>query len=249
MTASNSAASRSSGTLETANEALRDADPGAIIRWASHTFPGRLAVSSSFGAHSALMLHLVSVHAPDTPVIFVDTGHLFPETYRFARDLAERFDLDLRIYQPRLTAAHQEALYGRLWEQGEEGVAQYLRTNKVEPMVRALRDIDPLAWLSGVRADQTEHRRSLDVVTQKDGRTKVHPLLRWTLGQVEDAMREEGLPFHPLYEEGYRSVGDVHSTLPTLLGQDPREGRLLGKKRECGIHLALDAQSLTSSKL
>jgi phosphoadenosine phosphosulfate reductase len=236
--------------LDVLNADLADAPAGHVVRWAAGRFPGRLAVSSSFGAQSAVMLHLVSVHAPGTPVILVDTGYLFPETYRFARDLTERFDLNLHVVTPRLTAAHQEALYGRLWEQGDEGVAQYLRINKVEPMQRALRDVGAEGWMAGLRARQTEHRSGLRRIDVQDGRIKVHPILHFTNQDVEEYIARHDLPLHPLVAEGYRSLGDWHSTLPTLPDQDPREGRILGKKRECGIHLtAAENDSLTSSKL
>jgi len=236
--------------LAQANAELADASAAEIVRWAACTYDGRLAVSSSFGAQSAVMLHLVSTHAPGTPVIFVDTGYLFEETYRFSAALAERFDLDVRVYAPRLSAGYQEALYGKLWEQGEEGIRRYLQINKVEPMKRALADLDPAAWLAGVRADQTEHRKGLDVVGTQDGRVKIHPILRWSQADVDAYMAEHDLPYHPLFDQGYRSIGDWHSTLPTLPDQDPREGRILGKKRECGIHLTDEQnKSLTSSRL
>ncbi len=236
--------------LDAASSALDGAGAEHIVRWAAETFAGRLAVSSSFGAQSAVMLHLVSRHAPGTPVIFVDTGYLFEETYRFAAELTERFDLDVRVYAPRLSAAYQEALYGKLWEKGEEGIRRYLQLNKVEPMRRALEEVDPLAWLAGLRADQTEHRRALRVVDEQDGRIKVHPILRWSDADVEAYMERHGLPYHPLFDQGYRSIGDWHSTLPTLPDQDPRDGRILGQKRECGIHLSDEQnRSLTSSRL
>ncbi len=236
--------------LDALNADLGDAPAGHVVRWAAGHFSRRLAISSSFGAQSAVMLHLVSVHAPGTPVILVDTGYLFPETYRFARDLTERFDLELHVVTPRLTAAHQEALYGRLWEQGDEGVAQYLRINKVEPIQRALRDVGAEAWMAGLRARQTEHRAGLRRIDVQDGRVKIHPILHFTNADVEEYLARHDLPLHPLVAEGYRSIGDWHSTLPTLPGQDPREGRILGKKRECGIHLtAAENDSLTSSKL
>jgi len=236
--------------LDTLNEDLADAPAGHVVRWAAGHFQGRLAISSSFGAQSAVMLHLVSVHAPGTPVILVDTGYLFPETYRFARDLTERFDLELHVVTPRLTAAHQEALYGRLWEQGDEGVQQYLRINKVEPMQRALRNVGADAWMAGLRTRQTSHRNGLRRIDEQDGRIKIHPILHFTDQDVEAYIERYDLPLHPLVAEGYRSLGDWHSTLPTLPDQDPREGRLLGKKRECGIHLtAAENDSLTSSKL
>jgi phosphoadenosine phosphosulfate reductase len=236
--------------LDAVNADLADAPAGHVVRWAAEQFRGRLAISSSFGAQSAVMLHLVGTHAPGTPVILVDTGYLFPETYRFARDLTERFDLNLYVVTPRLTAAHQEALYGRLWEQGDEGVAQYLRINKVEPMQRALRDVGADAWMAGLLARQTEHRSLLRRIDVQDGRVKIHPILHFTNRDVEAYIERYELPLHPLVSEGYRSIGDWHSTLPTLPDQDPREGRILGKKRECGIHLtAAENDSLTSSKL
>lgn len=241
---------RGSLDLGAANRDLEGATAEEIVRWAAGSFPGRLAMSSSFGAQSAVMLHLVSQHAPGTPVIFIDTGYLFEETYRFVAELTERFDLDVRVYAPRLTAAYQEALYGKLWEQGEEGIRRYLQINKVEPMKRALDELAPLAWLAGVRADQTEHRNGLRPVDTQDGRVKVHPILSWSASDVDDYMERHQLPYHPLYDQGYRSLGDWHSTLPTLPDQDPRDGRILGKKRECGIHLTDEQnKSLTSSRL
>lgn len=236
--------------VDRANAELSDASGEEIVRWAAREFRGRLAVSSSFGAQSAVMLHLVSTHAPGTPVLLIDTGYLFEETYRFSAELAERFDLDVRVFAPKLTAGYQEAIYGKLWEQGEEGIRRYLQINKVEPMRRALEELGATAWLAGVRADQTEHRSALRPVETQDGRIKVHPILRWTQADVDAYMAEHGLPHHPLYDQGYRSIGDWHSTLPTLPDQDPRDGRLLGKKRECGIHLSDEQnRSLTSSRL
>jgi phosphoadenosine phosphosulfate reductase len=238
--------------VDAANRRLAGADASAVVRWAHETFGDRLVLTSSFGAQAAVMLHLASSVVPRVRVVFIDTGYLFPETYRFARDLAERLDFDLRVFQPRLTAAHQEALYGRLWEQGDEGVQEYLRLNKVEPLQRAMRELAPDAWLAGLRREQTEHRGGLERVEAHEGRIKIHPILDWTADDVESYIEAHDLPLHPLVEEGYRSIGDVHSTLPTLPGQDPRDGRLLGQKRECGIHLPLSEgqnRSLTSSKL
>ena len=247
--------SRGSGAgldLTEVNERLAGKSAEDIVAWAAANFGPPLMTTSSFGAYSAVMLHLVATHAPGTPVVFLDTGHLFPETYRFARDLVERLDLDLRVYTPRMTPAHQEALFGRKWEQGDEGVRDYLQVNKVEPMHRALRELQPSAWFAGLRAGQTEHRASLRTVDVQDDVYKVHPILEWTQGDVEAYLECHDLPVHPLVAKGYRSIGDVHSTMPTLPGQDPREGRMLGKTRECGIHVGLTAdenRSLTSSKL
>jgi phosphoadenosine phosphosulfate reductase len=193
---------------------------------------------------------LLSQTAPHTPVIFVDTGYLFPETYRFADELTRRFGLRVHVATPRITAARQEALYGRLWEQGEDGVRRYLELNKVEPMNRALEELGARAWMAGLRREQSDHRASLRRVDVQDRRIKVHPILEWTEDDVARYLDEHRLPYHPLYAEGYRSIGDWHSTLPTTDDMDPREGRILGRSRECGIHFTAEqAASLKSSGL
>jgi len=223
-----------------------------LVAWAAENYAGRLVASTSFGAHSAVMLDLVSRFAPETPIVFVDTGYLFPETYRFAQELTTRLGLDVRVYAPLTTAARQEALYGRRWEQGEDGVKAYLAENKVEPMQRALEELGAEAWMAGLRADQTEHRAGLERIGEQDGRVKIHPILRWSPERIHDYLEARDLPHHPLYADGYRSIGDVHSTLPTTADMDPRDGRILGKSRECGLHLPLtpeENESLGSSGL
>lgn len=234
--------------LEILRQQLDGADAAALLGWARQTFGDKLAVSSSFGVHSAVMLHLVQTYAPGTPILFIDTGYLFPETYRFAAELRQRLNLNLKVYSSNLSPAYQEALHGKLWEQGQEAIERYLWWNKVEPMQRALRELGTDAWLAGVRQDQTDHRKSLQVVDVQDGRYKLHPLLNWSVAKLEDYLRQHDLPLHPLYEQGYRSIGDWHSTLPTTADQDPREGRILGKKRECGLHLPLSEQQEASLK-
>lgn len=238
--------------LDRVNAELGDVSPEELILWSQERYGDKLVASTSFGATSAVMLHLIHRVAPRTPIVCVDTGYLFAETYQFADELVRRMDLDVRFYSPRMTPGRQEALYGRLWEQGEDGVAQYLRMNKVEPMQRGLDELCAEAWIAGVRAEQTEHRAGLRRIEAQDGRVKVHPILHWSEEDLQAYMAEHDLPYHPLFEQGYRSIGDFHSTLPTTADMDPREGRILGKKRECGIHLPLTEeqnQSLKSSGL
>jgi len=209
-----------------------------LIEWAYQRYGEGLVLSSSFGADSAVMIHLVATVARKIPVVMIDTGYLFPETYRFADELQKRFDLNLIVYGPKMSTARQEALYGQLWEQGDEGVRRYLESNKVEPMRRALSELGTTAWMAGVRATQTEHRRQMPKVGIVDGRVKVHPILDWRSEDIENYLKLHDLPRHPLYAEGYKSIGDVHSTLPVVDGQDERAGRLLGAKKECGLHLS-----------
>jgi len=224
--------------LDAVNASLEGASAEDVIRWASQSFGERLVMTSSFGAHSALMLHLVSRVVPEIPVIFLDTGYLFPETYQFAEQLRTRFGLRLEVFSPRMTAARQEALYGRLFDGDEEELRRYQELNKIEPMQRALRELDAGAWIAGLRGQQTEFRSGLRKVEVQDGVYKVHPILEWSKDDVAAYFETHDLPFHPLYPWGYRSIGDMHSTVPVdPNSDDDRSGRLLGEKRECGIHL------------
>jgi len=213
--------------------------PEAIVRWAKSSFQDDLILTSSFGGESAVMLHLVAQLVPSIRVVFIDTGYLFPETYRFAEDLRERLNLDVRVYAPQLTSARLEAIHGQLWAGDSIALSRYQRVTKVEPMQRALEELKPKAWLAGLRRGQTEHRSNLRHVEQQGLYTKICPILDFTDEDVKRYLKEYDLPYHPLYEQGYRSIGDVHSTQPTLAGQDPREGRLLGHQRECGLHTTL----------
>ena len=238
--------------LDQQNRALGTSTPEVLMQWASQRFGDKLIASTSFGATSAVMLHLVHEVAPRTPIICVDTGYLFPETYQFAEDLIKRLELDVHFYAARMSPARQEALYGKLWEQGEEGVNRYLQINKVEPMQRALRDLGAEGWMAGLRSEQTEHRAGLRRIDRQDGRVKIHPILRWTDDEITAYMERYDLPYHPMVQQGYRSIGDHHSTIPTTADMDPRDGRILGKTRECGLHLPLTEeqnQSLKSSGL
>ena len=167
--------------LEAANADLKNAPAEHVVRWARERFGRGLVMSSSFGAESAVMLHLVSRLVPGIPIIFLDTGYLFPETYTFAEEMAARFALRLEVYTPRMSAARQEALYGRMWEGTDEDLARYNRLNKVEPMDRALAELGATAWIAGLRASQTEFRKGLRVIEPSGGGVvKVHPILGWT---------------------------------------------------------------------
>jgi phosphoadenosine phosphosulfate reductase len=234
--------------LDQENRAVEASTAEELIEWASRRFGDKMIASTSFGATSAVMLHLVSRVAPRTPVICVDTGYLFPETYQFAETLIKRLDLDVRFYSATMSPARQEALYGRLWEQGEEGVKRYLEINKVEPMQRALRELEAEAWMAGLRSEQTAHRAGLRRIDRQDGRIKIHPVLDWTSEDMTAYMERFDLPYHPMFAEGYRSIGDHHSTIPTTADMDPRDGRILGKTRECGLHLPLTEEQNQSFK-
>jgi phosphoadenosine phosphosulfate reductase len=215
---------------------LENASATDRVRWALDKFGDQLVLSTSFGAQSAVLLHLVSTMAPQVPIIFVDTGYLFSETYKFAEELQKTLNLNLHVYHPQLSAAWQEALYGRRWEQGEDGLQKYNLLNKVEPMNRALVDFNAKGWLAGLRREQASSRKHLDVVMKQSTITKIHPIIDWTDLEIYQYLTNNNLPYHPLWEEGYVSIGDTHSTSRLTAGMSAEDTRFGGLKRECGLH-------------
>jgi phosphoadenosine phosphosulfate reductase len=206
------------------------------VRWILEEFRGHALMSTSFGVQAAVMLHLITQVDPKIPVVFIDTGYLFPETYRFADQLTERLSLNLKVYSPVMTAARQEAVHGKLWEQGIEGLEKYGRMNKVEPMNRALRELGARVWMTGLRRDHASTRGELSVLKRQNRVLKVHPIIDWSDRQVYEYLQAHGLPYHPLWEDGYISVGDTHSTTRFADGMTADQTRFSGLKRECGLH-------------
>ncbi|MDY6782400.1 MAG: phosphoadenosine phosphosulfate reductase [Cyanobacteriota bacterium] len=240
--------------LETVQHQLADTDAGEIVKWAVENFGKGLVMSTSFGIQSAVMLHMVTRVIPDIPVIWVDTGYLPPETYRFAEELSERLQLNLKVYQSSMSPARMEAIYGKLWEEHTvEALDRYDWLRKVEPMQRALGELEATAWLSGLRRDQTDNRKTMSVVESQSNVYKVLPILTWNAKDVYDYLMANDLPYHPLFDQGYMTVGDWHSSRPLTLEDDrDRDTRFQGLKQECGIHLPqtwAEAESLDSSSL
>jgi phosphoadenosine phosphosulfate reductase len=222
--------------LDSLNGKLERMSAEQRVEWALQYLPGNHIMTSSFGIQGALMLHLVTRIQPDIPVVLVDTGHLFPETYSFVDQLADRLQLNLHVYRSELSPAWQESRYGRLWEQGLSGIERYNRINKVEPLQRALKAHDTGSWFAGLRRQQSQSRSALPVARIQDGRFKVHPVVDWHNRDVHRYLQQHRLPYHPLWEQGYVSVGDVHTSRPMELGMREEETRFFGLKRECGIH-------------
>lgn len=206
------------------------------VKWALENLEGTHVVSSSFGIQAALMLHLVTQAKPDIPVILTDTGYLFPETYRFIDELNQKLTLNLQVFRAQQSPNWQEAQYGKLWEQGLEGIEKYNKLNKVEPMRRALDELEAGTWFSGLRREQSQSRANLAILSIQNGVFKFLPIIDWTNKDVHYYLEEHGLSYHPLREQGYLSVGDTHTTKKWEPGMTEEETRFNGLKRECGLH-------------
>ena len=228
--------------LESVRALLAPCSPQERLAWAQQTFGDGFALTTSFGIQAAVLLHMVSELGQHSghpvQVIWVDTGYLPPETYHYADQLVERLQLRLHIAQGAISPAHMEARHGRLWESGTvEDLELYHRIRKVEPLDRALTALQVRCWASGVRGNQTDHRAAMQPVDPVRGRWSLRPLLTWTKRDVYYYMQEHDLPQHPLFDQGYSTVGDWHSSGPDDGSVSGRATRFGGLKQECGIHL------------
>lgn len=214
-------------TTPTAETVLRD----AITR----DFPGKIALVSSFGTESAILLHLVAQIDPTLPIIFLETGKLFPETLAYRDELIARLGLtDVRSIRP---SGAQLAAYdpdGRLWEKDTDLCCAIRKTN---PLDEALVNFE--AWITGRKRSQSGTRASLQhVETGADGRITINPLAYWSDAELDAYFEAHDLPRHPLQAQGYTSIGCATCTSKPLPGQGKRSGRWAGKdKVECGIHM------------
>ncbi|GKX40989.1 phosphoadenylyl-sulfate reductase [Pectobacterium carotovorum] len=222
--------------LAVVNGQLEQLSAQERVSWALENLPGDYVLSSSFGIQAAVSLHLVTQQRPDIPVILTDTGYLFPETYQFIDALTEQLTLNLQVYRATESPAWQEARYGKLWEQGVEGIERYNLLNKVEPMNRALSELKAKTWFAGLRREQSGSRGELPVLAIQRGVFKFLPIIDWDNRTVYQYLKENGLSYHPLWEQGYLSVGDTHTTRKWEPGMAEEETRFFGLKRECGLH-------------
>lgn len=211
-----------------------------LIRWSADTFGDDLAVSSSFGADSAVMLHLATQVKPDVKIITVDTGFLFPETIAFRDELARRLNLNLHVYRPVLDREAFIREHGRMWRSSPDACCAF---NKREPFDRAKRELGIRCWMTGVRREQSQTRRATPILQHDHlGLVKLCPIARWSAKDVYDYLRKHDLPYHPLREQGYLSIGcqpeEDYCTRKVKPGEDPRSGRWAGfDKTECGLHV------------
>jgi phosphoadenosine phosphosulfate reductase len=225
--------------LEIDIDALRDecagASPQQIVRIAYERIPN-LTLACSFGAEDMVLLDMIMETEPRASVFYLDTDVLFAETYELRDRAVRRYGLpNLLQVRPELSLEEQVASYGeRLWERSPD---ECCSLRKIQPLTRTLSQYD--GWVTGIRRDQAPTRAKTQVFEwdAKFGLAKVNPLALWTSEQVWDYVRGRDVPYNPLHDQGYPSIGCLHCTRPVRPGEDPRSGRWANtEKTECGLH-------------
>lgn len=231
-----SAKSLSDAELDRLNERFETAPPEEILRWVVECFPEDIVMTSSFQHEGVALAHMLRPIRSDIPVVFINTRFHFKETIDYRDRVVELLGLNLRVIESVISFEDFKARYtDRLYERDPDLCC---RINKVEPLQKALKGVR--AWINARRRDQTADRGSMPHVEQTGGIVKVNPLARWTSKDTYSYMTKHALPFHPLFEKGYTSIGCEPCTSLPIDG-DERSGRWAGTgKRECGIHTAID---------
>lgn len=225
--------------ISEAAAALDDAGPGEILQWALDRYGDDVSLACSFGGVSSLvMLHMIEELRPSVEVFYIDTDYLFPETLQLVESAQQRWPrANIVSYRSAVTVAEQEAQHGpALWERDPDLCCDI---RKVEPNRRAL--AGKRAWFSGLRRDQSEERASTPAVQwdEKFDLVKVNPLINWDEKRVWAYLFEQDIPYNPLHDQNYPSIGCTNCTRAVLPGEDARAGRWSGQdKTECGLHTA-----------
>src|ERR687896_627212 len=224
------------GELSRANERLEGSAPQEILRWAVDVYGKDLTLSVSFGnPEGMVLLDMLSRITDEAQVFTLDTGFLFEETVRFREEAMKKYPLPLKVLTPGLTVEEQVARYGPALYSCAPDLCCEVR--KIEPQRLFLRDYG--AWVTGIRRDQTAQRAGTPVLSWEErfGVVKIAPLVNWSAGEVEEYVRERGVPLNPLLGGGYKSIGCEPCTRPVAPGEDARAGRWPGMdKTECGLH-------------
>ena len=210
------------------------------LEWAHKKFGENFVITTSFGIQSAVLLNMISnLKTEQTPqVIWIDTGYLPSETYVYAEQLIDQLKLNIKVSQSPLSPARMEALYGKLWETNSvKDLEKYHQIRKINPLEDTLNELKTICWGSGVRSTQTSLRKSMTYLDLIRERLSLRPILEWTTKDIFYYMQENDLPQHPLFDKGYSTVGDWHSSGPDIKDEQGRNTRFGGLKEECGIHI------------
>ena len=227
-------------SIATTNKDLEQLSAQDQLAWGFEQFDEQFVLTTSFGIQSAVLLHMTMLlKSKNKPkVIWIDTGYLPKETYTYAKELSNLFELNLVVAQSPISPARMEALYGRLWETGvKTDLEKYHKIRKVDPLEKTLSDLNVHCWASGVRKGQTKNRQSMSHIDSIRNRLTLRPLLDWTKKDIFYYMEKNNLPQHPLFEKGYSTVGDWHSSKAENSHSQGRSTRFGGLSEECGIHL------------
>jgi phosphoadenosine phosphosulfate reductase len=222
--------------LSAASQQLDGRSPEDVLAWAVQQFHPKLMMATAFGPEGCCILHMLAGIEREVKVINLDTGYQFAETLELRERIKDRYGIEVELVRPQLTVAEYEKEHGGpLYVHRPD---QCCFDRKVLPLRRAVKGYK--AWISAIRGDQTEHRRAAGVV-QWDAKfdlVKVNPLLRWTKNDVWKFIVDNNVPYNPLHDQGYPSVGCWPCTAPVEDGGDDRSGRWAGsKKKECGLHV------------
>ena len=222
--------------IATANERLASAPPETILRWAVDRFGDKMTMATAFGAEGCCLIHMLAEIAPDLRIFNLDTGYQFPETLELRERIKERYGIAVQFIRPEMTVAEYEAEHGGpLYRIRPD---QCCHDRKILPLRQAVAGYE--AWISAIRRDQTNHRAAAGVVQwdAKFNLVKVNPLLAWTRKDVWDFILKHDIPYNPLHDRGYPSIGCWPCTAAVANGDDERAGRWAGSmKKECGLHV------------
>jgi phosphoadenosine phosphosulfate reductase len=226
-----------------AGEVLEGASPREALEWAFESYGNRVTIATGFGAEGIALIDMAVKVNPGADIFFLDTAFLFPETYELRRRVEGRYGIKIRSVAASLTLEKQQQLYGpRLWERDPDLCC---RLRKLEPLQNALDGFD--AWVTAIRRDQSPDRAGARVVEwdTRWGRVKINPLVRWSRADVWRYLVRNGVPYNPLHDRGYPSIGCTHCTQPVGHDEHERAGRWRGQaKTECGLHVPGDPVQL-----
>ena len=226
--------------LEKFNEELINLSSLEMLEWGLQKFENNLAFTTSFGIQSSVLLHLIQSSSlkNEVKIFWIDTGYLPKETYLYANTLINKLSLNITILQSEISPAHMEAMYGKLWESKRvEDINKYHQIRKVDPLDNALKKYSINCWGSGVRAQQTTNRGKMKFIELIRDTLSLRPLLGWSQKDIFYYMKEKNLPQHPLFMQGYSTVGDWHSSSAESSNTKGRSTRFGGIKQECGLHI------------
>ncbi len=224
--------------IAAANDRLLTASAEDVLRWAVERFHPRLLMATAFGAEGCCIIHMLAGIDPTVRTINIDTGYQFPETLELRERILYRYGVAVEYVRADQSVAEYEKEHGGpLYELRPDDCC---RDRKILPLQRAVKEIDPLAWISAIRKDQTSDRGKAAVVQwdAKFNLVKVNPLLNWTKKDVWAFVMKHDVPYNPLHDRDYPSIGCFPCTRPVAAGEDDRAGRWAGKvKKECGLHV------------